>query len=49
MNSAMTPMLVFFLEELSAKTLLESLLPRLLGDLAIEIQFIVFHVCSSRE
>jgi len=42
MNSAMTPMLVFFLEELSAKTLLESLLPRLLGDLAIEIQFIVF-------
>jgi len=49
MNSAMTPMLVFFLEEPCAKTLLESLLPRLLGDLEIETRFIVFHVCSSRE
>jgi hypothetical protein len=49
MNSAMTPTLVSFLEELSARTLLESLLPRLFGDLAIETRFIVFHACSSRD
>jgi hypothetical protein len=49
MNAANTPVLVFCLEELSAKTLLESLWPRLFPSLNIEVKFIVFEGKSDLE
>jgi hypothetical protein len=49
MNAPNTPVLVFCLEELSAKTLLESLWPRLFPSLNIEVKFIVFEGKSDLE
>lgn len=49
MNALNTPVLVFCLEELSAKTLLESLWPRLFPSLNIEVKFIVFEGKSDLE
>ena len=49
MSDADLPVLVFCLEELSAKTLLESLVPRLFPGVAFEIQYIVFEGKSDLE
>lgn len=49
MSAANMPVLVFCLEELSAKTLLESLWPRLFPGLNIEVTFIVFEGKSDLE
>lgn len=49
MNAANMPVLVFCLEELSAKTLLESLWPRLFPGVSIEVKYIVFEGKSDLE